>query len=51
MRGLDYAGVRGGQQAQLENSFGKLDIMMKSEDIREGLTAFMEKRKPVWKGH
>ncbi len=50
MRGLDHAGVRGGQQAQLENRFDKLDIMMKSEDIREGLTAFMEKRKPVWKG-
>ncbi len=27
-----------------------LDVLMKTEDAREGINAWMEKRKPVWKG-
>jgi len=50
LQGLEYASVREAMQAQHDGRFDCLDAMMKSEDIREGLKAFMEKRKPVWKG-
>ena len=36
--------------AQLDHRFDKLEDMMHSEDIREGLQAFMDKRKPQWAG-
>jgi enoyl-CoA hydratase/carnithine racemase len=29
----------------------QLGAVVETEDAREGLTAFMQKRKPVWKGH
>jgi enoyl-CoA hydratase/carnithine racemase len=50
LQGLNYSSVQTAMAAQLENEFEKLDTMMQSEDIREGLQAFMDKRKPQWKG-
>jgi len=50
LQGLEYASVRKALQVQRDGKFERLNTMMKSEDIREGLTAFMEKREPVWKG-
>jgi crotonobetainyl-CoA hydratase len=50
MGGLDYAGVPEAQQAQEAGTFDGLDVMLKSDDIREGLNAFLEKRRPQWKG-
>jgi crotonobetainyl-CoA hydratase len=48
--GLNYAGVPEAQAAQEAGEFECLEVMMKSEDIREGLNAFLEKRKPEWQG-
>ncbi len=50
LEGLNYAGVPAAQQAQEDGVFERLDVMMQSEDIREGLNAFLEKRKPQWQG-
>lgn len=48
MEGLNLGGADNALRAQEEGDFELLDKMMKSEDLREGLAAFMEKRKPVW---
>jgi enoyl-CoA hydratase/carnithine racemase len=48
--GLNYAGVPQAQQAQEAGEFDRLHAMMMSEDIQEEFNAFLEKRKPVWKG-
>jgi enoyl-CoA hydratase/carnithine racemase len=48
--GLKYGSVQEAMAAQLDHRFDKLEAMMHSEDIREGLQAFMDKRKPTWKG-
>ena len=50
LEGLNYAGVHAAQQAQEAGKFERLDVMLKSDDIREGLNAFMEKRRPEWTG-
>jgi len=50
LEGLQYGSAGEAMQAQHDGRFDRLDTMMKSEDIREGLEAFMEKRKPAWKG-
>ena len=50
LQGLKYNSVEEAMAAQLDHRFDKLEAMMHSEDIREGLQAFMDKRKPQWKG-
>ncbi len=50
MGGLNYAGVPEAQKAQEDGEFDHLDAMFQSDDIREGLNAFLEKRCPQWKG-
>jgi len=50
LQGMEYASVQEAMQAQQEKRFDKLERMMQSRDIREGLRAFMEKRKPHWQG-
>jgi enoyl-CoA hydratase/carnithine racemase len=50
LHGLKYSNVEQAMEAQLNHRFDKLEAMMHSEDIREGLQAFMDKRKPQWKG-
>lgn len=49
MEGLQYANVQQAMQAQLDKKFDAIETMMQSEDIHEGLQAFMDKRKPQWK--
>jgi len=50
LQGMQYADVQQAMLAQQEKRFVRLEAMMQSEDIREGLNAFMEKRKPQWQG-
>jgi len=50
LQGLKYNSVEEVMAAQLDHRFDKLETMMHSEDIREGLQAFMDKRKPQWAG-
>ena len=50
MEGLELAGVDAALAAQAGGKFDLMDVMMKSDDTQEGLSAFLEKRKPTWKG-
>jgi len=48
MEGLNTSNLDELQQAQKDGQFDRLEVMLQSRDIKEGLTAFMEKRKPQW---
>ncbi len=50
LEGLEQGSVDAAMRAQNTGRFELLERMMQSADIREGLTAFMEKRAPVWRG-
>lgn len=49
IEGLELGSLNNALRAQAEGDFELLEKMIKSEDIIEGINAFMEKRKPVWK--
>jgi crotonobetainyl-CoA hydratase len=48
MEGLNLGSLENALRAQQEGDFELLDKMLMSEDIREGINAFMEKRAPEW---
>jgi len=50
LQGLKFSRVEEAMAAQVDHRFDKLEAMLHSEDIREGLQAFMDKRKPKWTG-
>lgn len=50
LQGQRYASTEEAQQAQHAGEFSVMDKMMQSADVQEGMQAFMEKRKPVWRG-
>jgi crotonobetainyl-CoA hydratase len=50
LQGRQYSSAQEAQAVQDEHGFDKLETMMHSDDIQEGLTAFVEKRKPQWRG-
>jgi crotonobetainyl-CoA hydratase len=50
LHGLRYPGAGEAMAAQMAGHFEPLEAMYQSEDIREGLRAFMDKRKPEWRG-
>ena len=49
IEGLKLGSLEDALQAQDEGNFELLEKMFNSKDIQEGLSAFMEKRKPQWK--
>jgi len=50
MRGLEEGGVEAAMKKQLGGDYPLMDTMLKSDDLQEGLQAFLEKRKPEWRG-
>ena len=51
VEGLHLGSFEDAMRAQQEGDFEVLEKMIRSEDIQEGLTAFMEKRQPQWKNN
>lgn len=49
-KGLELGSARAAIEAQTAEQFEPLMTMMRSDDLREGMQAFMEKRKPQWRG-
>ena len=49
VEGLNLGSLEDALRAQREGDFELLDKMLMSQDIHEGINAFMEKRKPQWK--
>ncbi len=51
-KGLEVLGQLNRIPADVQHSFLKtqLDMLLETEDAKEGILAFMEKREPVWKG-
>ena len=50
LQGRRYPSTEEAMPAQMEHRFDGVETMLHSEDIREGLQAFMDKRKPQWQG-
>ena len=50
LKGLDQPSLQAAMAAQIKGEFEPLQKMLKSSDTQEGLQAFMQKRKPTWRG-
>jgi enoyl-CoA hydratase/carnithine racemase len=50
MQGLNADSLEQALIAQKEHQFERLETMIKSEDIQEGINSFVEKRRPQWQG-
>jgi len=50
LQGRHFASTEQAQQAQHAGEFAIVEKMMKSADVQEGMQAFLEKRKPQWRG-
>ena len=50
MQGLEKNGLEAAMQAQLNGEFTQLQTMYESQDIQQGISAFLQKRKPQWQG-
>ena len=48
--GLAHSGIAAAMQAQDDGAFNLLEEMFKSSDIKEGLSAFLERRHPQFTG-
>jgi enoyl-CoA hydratase/carnithine racemase len=50
LEGLAFGSVKGAMAAQDAGDFALLTEMFQSADIKEGLSAFLERRSPQWRG-
>ncbi|HUH37325.1 MAG TPA: enoyl-CoA hydratase-related protein [Spongiibacteraceae bacterium] len=49
LQGLDYPGLEAAIRAQDAGEYSEMQRWMGGSDAREGIDAFIEKRRPVWK--